>query len=452
MKRQRVLPFLGIGAVLAGAVGGGLLIMQQSARAAKNDRSVWTPAEIKAIAAYRAEGQAGLDRLMQEKSALLSRIGKGDEDKEAKRMREMLDAVAQQKDSVSAGLYWYTDLDAAKKAAASKNLPILSLRLLGKLTDERSCANSRFFRSVLYPNAKLGAFLKQNFILHWSSERPVPLVTIDYGDGRRIETTLTGNSIHYILTADGTPIDALPGLYSPTVFQYRLQVAKNLADTVQHLPIERRTAWLKSYHQSAIQRLSMAWQREGGKAELLLAKNAPPAENNKPVTENAAPEVVRAEMLTMTKSDVEIPVLAKLLPEHLAPEKIIKSDKIWEKIAETRLLSENPLDANCTALMRRKLAHLSEAEFQKVLATFRKQIVIDSTRNDYVLHRQLHQWMMETPALDFTMLNTRIYADLFLTPASDPWLGLLMEGQYTGLPDGGVIQPEQKSQQKVVRR
>ena len=33
--------------------------------------------------------------------------------------------------------------------------PILSLRLLGKLTDEFSCANSRFFRTVLYPNAEV---------------------------------------------------------------------------------------------------------------------------------------------------------------------------------------------------------------------------------------------------------------------------------------------------------
>ena len=44
-------------------------------------------------------------------------------------------------------LYWYTDLEAAKAQAKRLGKPILSLRLLGKLTDEFSCANSRFFRT-----------------------------------------------------------------------------------------------------------------------------------------------------------------------------------------------------------------------------------------------------------------------------------------------------------------
>jgi hypothetical protein len=69
--------------------------------------------------------------------------------------------------------------------------PILSLRLLGKLTDEFSCANSRFFRTVLYPNDEVSAVLRDRFVLHWRSVRPVPTVTIDFGDGRKLERTLT---------------------------------------------------------------------------------------------------------------------------------------------------------------------------------------------------------------------------------------------------------------------
>lgn len=53
--------------------------------------------------------------------------------------------------------------------------------------------------------------LRQSFVLHWESVRPVPKVTIDFGDGRRIERTLTGNSVHVVLDSYGHPVDALPG-------------------------------------------------------------------------------------------------------------------------------------------------------------------------------------------------------------------------------------------------
>jgi hypothetical protein len=65
--------------------------------------------------------------------------------------------------------------------------------------------------------------------LHWQSVRPVPKVTIDFGDGRRIERTLTGNSVHVVLDRDGRPVDALPGLFSPDVFAELLARAHEMA-------------------------------------------------------------------------------------------------------------------------------------------------------------------------------------------------------------------------------
>ena len=68
-------------------------------------------------------------------------------------LRATLDAICQQKDCDASRLYWYKDLAAAKAASKESGKPILSLRLLGNLNDELSCANSRFFRTALYPNA-----------------------------------------------------------------------------------------------------------------------------------------------------------------------------------------------------------------------------------------------------------------------------------------------------------
>src|SRR5262245_24965907 len=90
--------------------------------------------------------------------------------------------------------------------------PILQLRLLGRFDEEMSCANSRFFRTTLYPDATVSRLLAERFTLCWHSVRPVPKVTIDFGDGRTLERTLTGNSAHLVLDARGRPVDALPGL------------------------------------------------------------------------------------------------------------------------------------------------------------------------------------------------------------------------------------------------
>ena len=129
-----------------------------------------------------------------------------------------LDAVCAQKDAHATLLYWFTDLDAALDEARRRDRPILSLRLLGRLDEELSCANSRFFRKSLYIDPAINRAMRDRFVLHWQSVRPVPKVTIDFGDGRRLVKTLTGNSAHLVLDAGGRPVDALPGLFDPRVF------------------------------------------------------------------------------------------------------------------------------------------------------------------------------------------------------------------------------------------
>ena len=59
----------------------------------------------------------------------------------------------------------------------------------------------------------------------------------------------------------------------------------------------------------------------------------------------------------------------------------------------------------------------------------------DTVRNEYRLHSRLHRWLSESSigTLDLEALNTRVYAELFLTPRTDPWLGLVNPGVYTGL-------------------
>src|SRR5262249_24156644 len=151
-------------------------------------------------------------------------------------------------------LYWYTDLEKAKAEAERTGRLILSLRMLGKLTDEYSCANSRFFRTALYSNKEISDCLRDNFVLHWQSVRPVPCVTLDFGDGRTLKRTITGNSAHYVLASDGTPLDVLPGLYGPQQFLKWLQATRGLEISYHHIaqaraaPSPRWAQLLRQYH------------------------------------------------------------------------------------------------------------------------------------------------------------------------------------------------------------
>jgi hypothetical protein len=57
----------------------------------------------------------------------------------------------------------------------------------------------------------------------WESVRPVPIVTIDFGNGHTITRTLHGNIATYLCDADGTVFDILPGIYDPDAYRKQLE-------------------------------------------------------------------------------------------------------------------------------------------------------------------------------------------------------------------------------------
>ena len=56
------------------------------------------------------------------------------------------------------------------------------------------------------------------------------------------------------------------------------------------------------------------------------------------------------------------------------------------------------------------------------------------------LHYQVHLWFTDgTAAGDFETLNARVYTELFATPKSDPWLGLVDDTTYDGLSETSAV-------------
>lgn len=122
--------------------------------------------------------------------------------------------------------------------------------------------------------------------MHWQSVREVPVVTLDFGGGKRIQKTITGNSVHLVLDASGQPVDALPGLMKAESFASKLRDAEAMA---------------------------RGDRRELASRHARLAQATPAAPNPPPPPSRA----FAASALAMSKHLVEAPLLRALEP--LAP-------------------------------------------------------------------------------------------------------------------------------------
>jgi hypothetical protein len=376
------------------------------------------------IAALRQRGQDGLD-------ALLATLGERAATDEA--ARAVVTRVAAQLDAHASGLFWYTDRDAALARARAENKPVLSLRLLGRLDEELSCANSRFFRTAVYPNAEVADYLRRSFVLHWSSERPAPRITIDFGNGRKLERTITGNSIHYVLDSSGMVLDALPGLYGARAFIDALEPSRVRGS----MPVDAQNlaSIMREWHAAENLALLGRWRDE-----LAVFGLAPvPA-----IVNGGTPSAATAAPIAVAKMAVEAPMVAASLPsaDELAAR---TDDAAWQKLA-VRALDRARLDGVSRALIRSKrpMAPTSDgarpiagSELDRVFLALELRIAEDTVKNELGLHRRVHEWLaVDSP--DFGALNERVYAELFLTPRSDPWLGLMPADTFTGLTNDGV--------------
>ncbi|HEX7295012.1 MAG TPA: hypothetical protein VF251_04610 [Pyrinomonadaceae bacterium] len=389
-----------------------------------------------AIAELRSIGPAGLQTLFEaNRNAIELHVANPTlkATPEWSRIMAALDGVSQQKDSYLSGLYWYTDLSEARKAATAAGKPILSLRLLGKLTDELSCANSRFFRAVLYSNASVAQTLRDRFILHWESERPVPLITIDFGDGRKLQRTITGNSIHYILDNEGGLLDALPGLYGPTAFMRGLMDGEMLFQQLRSANAQQRAIQLNSYYRTRLNKIQIGWlediKRIGGKEPEGVS-----------IERGRNGEALSIMPLAVSKAITETTMLRAMMTGSEALGRIT-DEATWKKIAALHI-DEAKLDERSISLITRQTQALPEAarSLPALLRQFQELIALDTVRNEYRMHTRIYGWLIaDRGRSDVATFNKKVYTELFITPKSDPWLGLLPADVYTGLENGGVV-------------
>lgn len=424
------------------------------------------------VAQMRRGGSATLDRLF----ALRDDAGT---DAALRGMLDrVIDRVGGQRYCTASRLFWHTSWEEAQAAARQSGKPILSLRMLGLLTDELSCANSRFFRTTLYANREVSQYLRENFVLHWKSVRPVPKITIDFGDGRRMERTVTGNSIHYVLTPDGDIVDGLPGLYAPHEFLTKLKASRQITEWFLRNDETTKAAkasptWredvLNFYHTQCLARIESAWQADLNRIAKEEQEAQARAELARQVAAGAAPKnppAAAAAEIALPKARMEIPILRNIVTRMERLERQT-DEALWRKIAALHevalddaslalIRSQNPTATTNTATtntattsadttsadttVTATTAETKEQPLLRMLANLRSSIAIDTVRNEYVLHRRIHEWLGNGfESRNVERFNERVYGELFLTPQSDPWLGLIAPDTYSALKNDGLV-------------
>ena len=387
--------------------------------AAIRDLRARGPAGLEALFSVHADGVA---QLRADPAAALHTL-------EGRALRDALDQVAMQRDAFASGLFWYTDQIAAQHEAKRTGKRVLSLRMLGRLDQELSCANSRLFRTVLYLDLVVQQEIARHYVLHWSSERPAPVITIDMGDGRRVVRTITGNSVHYVLSPDGETIDAIPGMESPAAFVEALEDANAIANACEG---GRDRTCIAAQHQSRREALEQALRE----ALRPLGIDAASIDLSLPRRERP-PTVNDAEGLTAGKAVIERPSLALMARD---PGALSAPLDVWSAIGGMRtrfdlaLRRDVPdvvISQEAVAMIRFKSAASQDTDVVRIRLL--GLIANDTARNRFLQHARVHALFMGGQAERLSDLNATIYADLFLTPASDRWLGLMGDDLFTGI-------------------
>jgi hypothetical protein len=219
-----------------------------------------------------------------------------------------------------------------------------------------------------------------------------------------------------------------------------------------------RVAILNSYHQGRREAILRSWngdlQRLGNERANLLSSRITSAieaarSAGQPALNQAPPKAVAA----AERAVAERPLLrfanfgGKWLEKGM-------DEELWQAIANLHR-SDTQVDESSIALMRQEFSsapaagRLSDANRQgedplmSMVRTFEDSMALDAVRNEYLLHRRVHELLAKrgSASLDFDTLNEWVYAQLFLTPCRDPWLGLAPSDVYTALDNGGLIEP-----------
>jgi hypothetical protein len=181
-------------------------------------------------------------------------------------------------------------------------------------------------------------------------------------------------------------------------------------------------------------------------AEALANRNA--AAGSLQQTVPPAPKATAAATRAVGKSQAEAPMLRFANLGGGWMERGMDDD-LWQAIANLHR-TDVKLDEASVAVVRKEFpaavamrAAISKMKQEdpvlRLVRSFEDSMTLDTVRNEYLLHRRIHEQFAAGNAVtaDVDTLNEWVYAELFLTPSRDPWLGLAPNDVYTALEQDG---------------
>jgi len=156
-------------------------------------------------------------------------------------------------------------------------------------------------------------------------------ITIDFGDGRKLERTITATVFHYVLDAEGRPIDALPGLYGPAAFLRALAQTEAVFQQLAQATESERASRLAAYHRQSISALNLQWL-----ADTRMIGGRMPQGFRVVQNPDGKPTALQSTTLAMTKRVTEVNVLRSMTAgsEALGA---LTDEAAWNKLGSAAL-------------------------------------------------------------------------------------------------------------------
>lgn len=222
----------------------------------------------------------------------------------------------------------------------------------------------------MFSRKEIADFINQTFEPVWESVRAVPIVRVDFGNGRVITRTLHGNIATYVCDSGGRVLDVLPGIYEPRAYVDRLTQLQLLSRYVNAPGIGGREALLTSYH-----------QRQAG----YLTQGDAPA------------RLIAAESADFSKIQVERSTKILLMPPARAREQLTLAANLDRQAIPRSAADELAEWSNLTA---------------------------DTRLNETVRRRQIHEFLAGSGPVRPNDIKKWLYKDVLHADLDDPYLGL----------------------------
>ena len=254
---------------------------------------------------------------------------------------------------------------------------------------------------MLFSSDSVASYINSCFEPVWESVRPVPIVTIDFGNGEKITRTLHGNIATYLCNAQGTVYDILPGIYEPIEYLNQLN---QFALLFRH----------------ANQQFRYVPARDGADARVALAAHLDQRlreyhEHQAGLLRNEKPADVLAQNLNggRSKKDIEMPI------ELIAAGDVSKLQPNLPPSGLPRASKQSPHPATTVATKAAEIAGW-------------KELVEDTRINESIRRRAIHEKLASAGRVQPENVKKWLFKEVLAADLDDPTLGIgkLLDNRY----------------------